>query len=358
MIKRIAFLAAVIMMLQLNTAFAAGDLSEWDYVLPLKVSWGYDEHFQGYSVVEKDGKRGLVNPDGELLCDVKWKMIEGVTPWLFHAADEQTGCTYDLNGNEIIQGVVDGIRYETFCRVYNAAGEEGLITVRGDVLIDLTSEAPEFQVYKKDDIYIVEIDEKWGVIDQTGYVLAYPQYHSLQYLSRTRMAVQKDEGGLWGLIDQHGNVILEPRYDRIVSQSEGYIRFKQNGYYGFMDLDGNVMIEPNLYNAGDFSCGLAYVGTLSYYGEDFEYHPSLCGFIDTSGRVVIAPQWEFVSGFSEGYSTVMNDGLYGYINMDGELICDLIWDEARAFENGRAQVYKDGKVGYIDTAGNLIVPLQ
>ena len=63
--------------------------------------------------------------------------------------------------------------------------------------------------------------------------------------------------------------------------------------YGFIDKSGKMVIEPQFDGASDFSEGLAQVE------KDGKW-----GFIDKSGKVVIEPQFDWVSDFSEGLAKV------------------------------------------------------
>lgn len=78
---------------------------------------------------------------------------------------------------------------------------------------------------------------------------------------------------------------------------------------------------------------------------------------------VIAPQYEYVRGFSEGLSAVYKDGKWGYINEAGETVIDFNYDAAYSFSEGKALVgelaylseneaWDDLYLGIIDKEGN------
>lgn len=76
------------------------------------------------------------------------------------------------------------------------------------------------------------------------------------------------------------------------------------------------------------------------------------GFIDSTGRVVIEPQFRAVNDFSEGLCAVRVDGLYGFIDATGKMIIDPKFDYATYFKEGLALAYKGGKAIFIDSSGN------
>ena len=107
---------------------------------------------------------------------------------------------------------------------------------------------------------------------------------------------------------------------------------------------------------GSFSEGLAFVVVGNKYG-----------YIDTTGRIVISPQFEFPEGvtdglasslpisFSEGLAVVALNGKYGYINRLGRIEINPQFDSAKAFSDGLAWVLINGKYGYIDQRGDVVI---
>ena len=72
------------------------------------------------------------------------------------------------------------------------------------------------------------------------------------------------------------------------------------------------------------------------------------GFIDGSGKIVIQPQFEQASGFSEGLAAVQMGGKWGYIDPRGRLAISPQFDLADPFsDNGLAVVGLGGKLGYL-----------
>ena len=95
------------------------------------------------------------------------------------------------------------------------------------------------------------------------------------------------------------------------------------------------------------------------------------GFIDRTGKVVIPPQFDSVSGFSEGLALAMRNGKKFFIDRNGKTAFEAKFDIVNNFSEGLAAVNigqtriahiglidKPGRWGFIDKSGQLIIPMK
>jgi len=95
------------------------------------------------------------------------------------------------------------------------------------------------------------------------------------------------------------------------------------------------------------------------------------GFIDRTGKVVIAPQFDSVSGFSEGLALAVRDRRKFFIDTSGHTVFEAKFDIVNNFSEGLAAVNigekripniglisDPGKWGYIDKTGQLVIPMK
>lgn len=120
---------------------------------------------------------------------------------------------------------------------------------------------------------------------------------------------------------------------------------REDGKYGYIDKTGKVVIAPQYENTMGFSEGLAATR------KDGKY-----GFIDTKGEWVIKPQFDFTYKFSDGLAMVRVGKQYAWIDKTGKIVIQpRDYDEvALGFSEGRLAVKKDGKWGYIDKTGRTV----
>jgi len=65
--------------------------------------------------------------------------------------------------------------------------------------------------------------------------------------------------GKYGYINQTGNFIIQPQFEDADSFSEGLAAVRINGKYGYIDKTGQILIEPQFDHATEFMAGAALV---------------------------------------------------------------------------------------------------
>ena len=93
-----------------------------------------------------------------------------------------------------------------------------------------------------------------------------------------------------------------------------------------------------------------------YNGIAFVRLNGKVGAINGSGKEVIKPEWDKLTGFgSDGIGFAHKDGLVGLITKDGKVLAKPIYDRIGGFHYGRAIISKNGLVGVIDTHGKVLI---
>ena len=168
------------------------------------------------------------------------------------------------------------------------------------------------------------------------------------------------------------------KYDKLSSGSEttGGADSSENkivnfDLYGYINTEGKAVVNPKFDFADDFSHGLARIGRKEKGSSKIRY-----GYINTEGKIVVEPQFDFADDFSasglariniggvqqEAHKTVKG-GRYGYINSEGEIVINPQFILAENFSEGLAYVVAVGtplKRGYIpaDYSGEFAIELD
>jgi hypothetical protein len=121
----------------------------------------------------------------------------------------------------------------------------------------------------------------------------------------------------WGYIDKSGSFIINPDFDDAGSFVDGLAKVRVNGKYGFIDLRGRRVIglefDDVLYNF--FRGGLPRVKIGNKYN-----------FIDRAGKIVSDQEFDDTRSFEDGLAPVkvgdLKTGRWGFIDTKGKSVID------------------------------------
>jgi hypothetical protein len=217
-------------------------------------------------------------------------------------------------------------------------GKWGFFNEQGEKVIDFlweysTSGTPKFgggacAVYKSTGQYSVQ----WYVIDKTGKEISFPKNATISDFCDGYAIVRETTGQ------------IHKRY---------FINNK--GQHVFPHLDEETYANNDIRAPRPFKDGLA-----AYYN----YNKKLYGYMDTSGKIVVQPQFVRAGEFSESLAVVLVPGTgttpmrWGYLDTSGKMAIEAKFsNEVLPFYDGYAAVQKtNGKVVFIDKQGNAASP--
>lgn len=127
---------------------------------------------------------------------------------------------------------------------------------------------------------------------------------------------------------------------------------KTGDAWGFIDTAGKVVVAPKYESVFEFKDGFWRVTMENFRG----------GFVNDQGQEICPLRYSIVAPFSEGLSAVHHGdiatGKWGYLDTTGREVIPPTYDEAYSFQDGLGCVIKDKLAGYIDKAGRVVIPLQ
>ena len=149
---------------------------------------------------------------------------------------------------------------------------------------------------------------KWGWIERNGRTVIPFEFEDAGWFREERAPVKR--GGKWGYIDRTGRLVIDCLYEELGHFEDGHARVKRDGKSLFIDLNGvpstPLKTRPRVLIVGR--------------GPGARF-----GFEDGTGRVIVNPQFDAVTDFSDVDVAVVNVG---------------------------------DSSGIIDERGNWVVPLQ
>ena len=173
--------------------------------------------------------------------------------------------------------------------------------------------------------YTISLMGKYGIYDDRGVILYYPQFENIVEIPGSYHAVQKN--GLWGVIDMDGQMVLPIEYDSIKPcRISDYNRsiVQKNGYYGWINQYAQFIRPPQYTYLSELSRGL-----LSACSQDG------CGILSIDGSVVLPLTLDGVieRAGDEIYFSFCRNGRYGVIDKRGKLYLDCILPKIKYIDN-------------------------
>ena len=187
-----------------------------------------------YFILRQDGKYGVMNKNGDIVIHPEYTNVIIPNP------KKAVFICYDENNQT---------------KVLNQNNEQIISEYEQIQPIRLKNIASNL-MYEKNLLTYVQ-DEKMGLINLEGEVIAKPIYESIEGLPYKEGELLVQLEGKYGVINNKGNNLVEPKYDQITvdnytTEEEGYKRAgyivsntTEDGYrYGYVDIDGNILLEP------------------------------------------------------------------------------------------------------------------
>lgn len=276
----------------------------------------FNGQFNEWAMVEKDGKKGFINTDGDEVVPCKYSRI---------FTEDQRSCCGLMRVS--IGQFRSGMKW--------SAGKWGYIDKTGNEAIHcMYDRVSEF----RESMAAVRLNGKWGFIDKTGKEVVSFKYDEIyDYGNTSSYLVWKGNlrkvkmNGLYGAINiEDGKEVIPCKYESIeYFYDDDIMRVARYGRYGLIDKTGKK-VAPCIYDwIKSFKEGLAVVAKEDYYWSgNIRVHfgseiKKEYGFIDKTGEEVIPCKYEDAKDFHDGIAEVKLDGKHFYINRYGVKIKDM-----------------------------------
>ncbi|AZQ61096.1 WG repeat-containing protein [Flammeovirga pectinis] len=338
---------------------------------------------EGLALIEKRSSSGFVNYNGEIALTPEYIQSSGFPEvWTIHKGIakartiEGKQTFIDYNGKEVIQPEFDFIA-DNFQEIWmDSSGvaiaeldnKKGLIDYEGKRACPLIYDQL-FAVNDKQ--FVAKKDNKWGLINYKGDTLISFKYnnsapiHQTQYIkfikdSTVVYSINKD--GQWS-VKNTTTPLNSNRIEKMnTTEFKNYkFHFIGNNYaivskkgdsklQGVINEKGKVIVKLNFKKIKPFENGLAVAQKNGKTAKDRKY-----GFIDKSGKWVIAPTYNIAKSFSNEIAPVCIKNKWGYINQKGELIIPIQFNSATSFKGDYATVNTSS---IINTKGEILGKLS
>lgn len=328
--------------------------------------------------VEKDGKYGLINLDGNELLKCEYEKIEtikGIKNSILIIKDGKVGLINAL-GNIIIEPNYTEITaltedYTNGYIVKNAEGNLGIINIDKEQILEC--KYSDIKHVSGDDLYAVKENGTWKLVNKAGDKNIGIDYGDIKSINGENMVVVNS--GKYGIYGTDKSEKVKCEYQKIKYAFLDFYIAQKDNKYGVINSKGEVLVQFE-YNNLEYNKEADYIegskeNDENSYLIDRNLELKLTGKNPTvyNGyiRINIDNEYKFYNLKFEAKSNrdaflnntlyvAKNDGKYGLVNKDGTLVVQYQYEDImEQNEYGFVAVKKDGKWGAIDQYGNVVV---
>lgn len=189
----------------------------------------------------------------------------------------------------------------------------------------------------------VQKNNFWGMIDSTFQEILPPIYANI-LISRNNYHILQKADKKYVLFSPHQQKIVSEAYTYIEKWAGNLIAFSPDGtHFGYMDTLGKVVIAPQYELAGTF---IGNKTVVQFAGKS--------GVIDSNGNWLLKPEYEALGIFANGYICAKENCNFRLFSPD----CQAISQEYDMISQAKDNflVLKGEKMTYLDSTGKEIAP--
>ena len=322
--------------------FSGKELTEIEYtsITPMKnVSKSF--------ITEKDGKKGLVDNAGSIIIDNVYKEIMPLTDkyedgYIVKDENDKYGLI-NYSKKQVLECKYSQIMniYGSNMYVVKEADDIKLVTDEGET--KLTNAFKEVISIDNSNL-IVKENGKYGVISSSGETVINKEYEDLKYAFDGNYIAKKE--GKYGIINTLGNTLVDFNYNNIIYANEGFIEAeKEDGQTDILNTIFEVKVSGII---SEINTKLGYLkvrtnGEYKYYNfklEEKEITDVLSantlflskkgdkyGFVNANGVVVVDYIYDDATEQNDyGYAGVKLNGKWGAIDSSGKVVVEPQYD--------------------------------
>lgn len=366
-------------------------------------------YHKGYSIFEQNGLVGLLDREGKVKAEAKYRDIlvkedgtvfaEKPTTWQW--VDTQTTIKRSVQADSIIQVSPD---------LLVSKNKKGFVLLTKD-LQPISDFYSSLRKTNAQNLYVVK-KQKQGVLNTSGKLLLPCQYDSIHigtHFIYTRQgnswSILSFDGKLlssrgyeafvenkhftlvkknnfWGVLNENGKEKIACVYDSILDSNDQQLAVAFKGKYGIISTSEHWLVAPQahplqLVNQSYYLQNEGPLLTLKDFNNQAIYFtnnmltPVEDGFLETTSfgerwhisykGIVTKLQQKPLQEFTileeehEGYRAIQKDGKWGFVDAQGRLRIANRYDGVKHFSEGLAPFYLRNKWGFITKEDKIVI---
>lgn len=201
-----------------------------------------EELDNNYYIVGTNNKNGIIDLTGKAVVDLKYNSIFKIDGTdLLQANISNTNTITLIDKNMKILATMDNAKIQiedNYIRLYSENGSR--------YFSDNGKELATKELFPNNNLYAIQINEKWGFVDRSGNLKVQNEYEMVTEFNEYGFAGIKQDGK-WGSINSNGEIVQEPIYE-LKGTSPKFIGkfYRSEEWYG--DLYYTDKIEEEVEN--------------------------------------------------------------------------------------------------------------
>lgn len=286
----------------------------YDQAAPFREGVAYFSRGEEYGLIDREGNVVL-----DLDCDSISSFREGLA---YFSVDGRYGYM-NKNGETIVEPVYDdagyfygGLAVVVKDGLFGVIGKDGkeilapeyigvrtagtrIIAQKGDRLYFFDTDGREIssvpgnQIFQKDDIFYISIDDKTGFAEKSGKIILEPIYEEIRVIPKRKLVMVRNEEKEYGVLDYEGQVAAPfCYYDSVSDFVNDRAVVELDGKYGLLRYDGTLEMPIEYDQIKLFSDGSMAIWT----GDTVELK-------DSGGNLILSGSYEYLRKSGDGYET-------------------------------------------------------
>lgn len=322
------------------------------YAFLLKLYADNEQYEECFALRDEAESRGVVNKEFQnqmekiaYVCELGYDYYDNVSVWgngmCAVCSDDEWGFVDETGDNVISEQFawVGAFTTDEIAPVRDMAGEFYFISSSGNKKLAV-------QNIRTCEALGISVDQIIAVKDGTSYAYYDSNFEKLsgdyEFASAMNGGIAVvQQNGSWKIINNSYDETCSRTFDAFIIDEKGItyrndrLFAQDEDRYYLVNKSGETVGEQTYENAKLFQeqDGLAAVCVDGKWG-----------FIDSDGKMQIAPQYEDARSFSNGFAAIQSDGQWGFINTDGEIAIQPQFEDAKDFSaSGSAFVMINGQ---------------
>lgn len=329
--------------------------------------------------VQKDGKYGLINLDGKELVSCNYDNIEVMlgTSGVFTTTKDGKKGVVDSVGNIICENIYAEIepltsKYENGFIVKADNGKYGV--VRYDKTIALEPNYDEIKNVYGNNMYVVKENGTLKIVNSDKETFLEAQFDDVKSIQSDSIVIKKN--GKYGVVTTEGEAQIDAIYEDINYAFANCYIAKKDNKYGIVSVGNETKLDFT-YTYIKYIQEADFIQAQKEDGQsdliDRNFNIKVTGIVSEINqdknyiKVRVSDEYKYYNFKLEekkaqeilSTNTIFlskKDGKYGYVNSKGIVVVNYIYDDATEQNKyGYVAVKKDGKWGALNQKGEVVI---